>query len=165
MLSTEETHEIDLEIKKVPYKQSACLEALAIVQHHRGYVSDDALKAVAQYLSMSSAELDGIATFYNLIYRKPVGDNVIRICDSVSCWILGYEKIKNAIKNELGINLGQTTPDNRFTLLPTQCLGTCDHAPALMIGNDLYRDLNESNVVQILKSYQKKDTAKDGIDG
>ncbi len=165
MLSTEETHEIDLEIKKFPYKQSACLEALAIVQHHRGYVSDEALKAVAQYFEMSETELDGIATFYNLIYRKPVGDHVIRICDSVSCWILGYEKIRAKIKSELGIDLGQTTSDNRFTLLPTQCLGTCDHAPALMIGNDLHRDLDEKNVVQILKSYQGKHAAKDKIDG
>jgi NADH-quinone oxidoreductase subunit E len=164
MLSTEETHEIDLEIKKFPYRQSACLEALAIVQNHRGYVSDEALKAVAQYLEMSSTELDGIATFYNLIYRKPVGDNVIRICDSVSCWILGYDKVKATIKNSLGIDLGQTTPDNQFTLLPTQCLGTCDHGPALMIGSELYRDLNEKNVVQILKSYQKKQAVKDVID-
>lgn len=156
MLSSDEKNEIDLEIKKFPYKQSACLEALAVVQHHRGYVSNEVLKDVAQYLEMSETELDGIATFYNLIYRKPVGKHVIRICDSVSCWILGYDRIKAKIKNELGVDLGQTTKDNLFTLLPAQCLGTCDRAPALMIGNDLHQDLNEDNVVQILRSYKDK---------
>ena len=154
-LSVEELKEIDQEIKKFPYKQSACLEALAVVQHHRGYVSDETLRAVAAYLEMSATELDGIATFYNLIYRKPIGKHVIRICDSVSCWIMGYNRIKEKIKEELKIDLGQTTSDNQFTMLPAQCLGTCDHAPALMIGNDLHRDLDDTKVVKILRSYQK----------
>lgn len=123
-----------------------------VVQKHRGWVSDDALKAVASYLSMSPTELDGIATFYNLIYRKPVGKKVVRICDSVSCFIMGYDKIRHKIETELGIKLGQTTPDNEFTLLPTPCLGTCDKAPALMINDQLHRNLQESDVVQILRS-------------
>jgi NADH-quinone oxidoreductase subunit E len=160
MLSAEEKHEIDHEITKFAYKQSACLEALAVVQKHRSYVSDEAIKEVAQYLEMSATELDGIATFYNLIYRKPVGKHVIRICDSVSCWIMGYDRIKAKIKEEIGIDLGQTSADKNFTLLPAQCLGTCDRAPALMIGDDLHRDLNEEQVVQILKSYKSR-AAKD----
>lgn len=155
-LTVEEKHEIDLEIAKVPFRKSASIEALALVQRNRGYISNEALRAIAQYLGMSDAELDGIATFYNLIYRQPVGKNVVRLCDSVSCWILGYEKIKAKIKNELGIDLGGTTADKQFTFLPAQCLGTCDHAPAMMIGDELYRDLNEENVIQILKSYKEK---------
>ncbi len=152
MLTAEEKHEIDHEITKFPIRRSACLEALMVVQKHRGWVSDDALKAVASYLSMSPTELDGIATFYNLIYRKPVGKKVVRICDSVSCFIMGYDKIRHKIETELGIKLGQTTPDNEFTLLPTPCLGTCDKAPALMINDQLHRNLQESDVVQILRS-------------
>ena len=151
MLSIEEKSEIDKEIAKVPHKQSACLEALAIVQHHRGFVSDETIKEVAEYLEMSATELDSIATFYNLIYRRPVGKNVIRMCDSVSCWIMGYDRVKGKIKDHLGIDLGQTTIDKQFTLLPAQCLGTCDHAPAMMIGDKLHQDLTEDNVVQILK--------------
>lgn len=151
MLTVEEKSEIDHEITKFPIRRSACLEALAIIQRHRSYVSDESLKAVAEYLDMSPTELDGIATFYNLIYRKPVGKKVVRICDSVSCFIMGYDKVKARIEQELGIKLGQTTPDQEFTLLPTPCLGTCDHAPALMINDSLFRDLNEDNVVQILK--------------
>ncbi len=151
MLSAEEKSEIDHEITKFPVRRSACLEALAVVQRHRGWVSDDTLKAVADYVGMSATELDGIATFYNLIYRKPVGKKVVRICDSVSCFIMGYDKIRSKIEQELGIQLGQTTPDQEFTLLPTPCLGTCDHAPALMINDSLHRDLNEDNVAQILR--------------
>ncbi|MBL4818661.1 MAG: NADH-quinone oxidoreductase subunit NuoE [Deltaproteobacteria bacterium] len=151
MLSAEEKQEIEHELTKFPIRKSACLEALMIIQKHRDYVSDDGLKDVADYLGMSATELDGIATFYNLIYRKPVGKKVIRICDSVSCFIMGYEQIRSKIQEELGIKLGETTPDQEFTLLPTPCLGTCDKAPALMINDELHRNLNPNNVVQILR--------------
>lgn len=150
MLSAEEKSEIDHEITKFPVRRSACLEALAVVQKHRRWVSDEALKDVAEYIGMSATELDGIATFYNLIYRKPVGKKVIRICDSVSCFIMGYDKIKAKIESELGIKLGQTTPDNEFTLLPTPCLGTCDKAPALMINDSLHRNLTEDQIGPLL---------------
>lgn len=151
MLSAEEKQEIEHELTKFPIRKSACLEALMIIQKHRDYVSDDGLKDVADYLGMSATELDGIATFYNLIYRKPVGKKVIRICDSVSCFIMGYEQIRSKIQEELGIKLGETTPDQEFTFLPTPCLGTCDKAPALMINDELHRNLNPNNVVQILR--------------
>ncbi|MES2504723.1 MAG: NADH-quinone oxidoreductase subunit NuoE [Myxococcota bacterium] len=152
MLSAAEKSEIDHEIAKFPVRRSACLEALMIVQKHRGYISDESLRLVADYMQMSDTELDGITTFYNLIYRKPVGKKVIRICDSVSCFIMGYEQIRTKITEELGIQLGQTTPDNEYTLLPTPCLGTCDRAPALMINDELHRNLSEESVVQILRS-------------
>lgn len=154
MLTAEEKKEIDHELEKYDYKQGACLEALAIVQHHRGWVSDDNIKELAAYLDMSPVELDSVATFYNLIFRKPVGKNVIRICDSVSCWIRGYEDIRGQIKNRLGIDLGQTTSDHHFTMVPNQCLGTCDHAPAMMINDELYQDLNTAKVEKILQEYQ-----------
>jgi NADH-quinone oxidoreductase subunit E len=152
MLTAEEKHEIDHEITKFPIVRSACLEALMVVQKHRGHVSDEALRAVASYLNMSATELDGIATFYNLIYRKPVGKKVIRICDSVSCFIMGYDQIRARIENELGIKLGQTTSDGEFTLLPTPCLGTCDKAPALMINDELHRNLTPDNIVITLNA-------------
>ncbi len=156
MLSAEEKTEIDLEVAKFEYKQAASIEALMIVQHHRGFVSDDAIKDIALHLEMSPTELDSIATFYNLIYRKPVGRYVIRICDSVSCYIMGYDQLREKIKDQLEIDLGQTTADGLFTLLPAQCLGTCDRAPAFMINDELFRDLNVDRVVQILKDYQNK---------
>lgn len=157
MLSPEEIKAIDKEIAKVPIRKGASLKALMVVQNNHGYVSDDHLRAIAEYLHMSPAELDGIATFYNLIYRRPVGRHVIRICDSVSCWIMGYDQLCKKICDHLEIKLGQTTKDNQFTLLPAQCLGTCDHAPALMIDEELYRDLDGAQALEIIKSYQNTD--------
>ncbi len=154
MLSEEEKHEIDEEIAQYPTKQNACLEALQLVQQKRGWISDDTLKEVADYLEMAPDELESVATFYNLIFRKPVGRNVILICESISCWIIGYEEIMNHIKQYLGIDLGETTEDNRFTLLTMPCLGTCDHAPAMMVNNNLHRDLTKDNVEQVLEQYE-----------
>lgn len=155
MLSQEEKHQIDNEIQQYPFKQGACIEALKIVQQRRGWISDESIKEIAEHLEMSPDQLDSVATFYNLIFRKPVGEHVILICDSVSCWICGYETIKARIEERLGIELGQTTEDNRFTLLPIQCLGTCDRAPALMIDDDLFRDLDLQRLEEILTQYQK----------
>ena len=88
-----EIGEIAREIQHLPDRQSAAIDALKIVQVHRGWISDNSLAAIAELLGMSVDELDGIATFYNLIYRQPVGENVILFCDSVSCWLMDGEKV------------------------------------------------------------------------
>jgi NADH-quinone oxidoreductase subunit E len=154
MLTTEEIQEIDKEVSLVPVKKAACIEALKIVQHHRRWVSDETLYSVAQYLDMSPEELDSVATFYNLIFRKPVGRNVILLCDSISCYVMGYKKIYDHLQEHLHIKFGETTSDNRFTLLPNACLGTCDHAPAMMINNELYRNLSIEKLDEILEEYK-----------
>ena len=153
MLTAEEIGKIEKEIGLVPIKKAACIEALKIVQQHRGWISDDSLKEVAEVMEMSPAELDSVATFYNLIFRKPVGRHVILVCDSISCWVMGYETIRDQLIERLGIKYGETTADGRFTILPNACLGTCDCAPALMIGNDLYRNLTVDQLDGILSKY------------
>ena len=150
LLTRAEVDEIEHEISHLPDRRSAAIDALKIVQSHRGWVSDDALIATADRLGMSVEELDGIATFYSLIYRKPVGDKVILFCDSVSCWLMGGDKVCAKIKGQLGVEYGETTADNRYTLLPVTCLGDCDHAPAMMVGDELHHDLTEDNVEGIL---------------
>ena len=152
MLTEQERGEVTEELGHYPNPRAACIEALKIVQKHRGWVSDDALKDLAELIEMPAAELEGVATFYNLIYRRPVGRNVILLCDSVSCWLLGCEKIRAHLKERLGIDYGQTTADDRFTLIPMACLGTCDHAPALMIGEELHQDLTAEKLDRILES-------------
>jgi NADH-quinone oxidoreductase subunit E len=153
MLSDEEKQEIEAEIPNYAEKRSVTIDALKIVQRHRGWVSDDAIQDLAQYLGMSPSELDGVATFYNLIFRKPVGRHVIMVCNSISCWVMGYERLHDALKRRLEIDLGGTTQDGRFTLLPTVCIGICDHAPALMIDEDTYTDLDETKLESILARY------------
>jgi len=154
MLTNEEKQEIEAEAACLEQRTAVAPEALKIVQRHRGWVSDEALHDLAAYLEMTPDELDGIATFYNLIFRRPVGRHVIFICDSVSCWIMGYNPLREHLSQRLGIQLGGTTADNRFTLLPIACLGACDQAPAMMVDRDLHVDLTPEKVDDILTRYQ-----------
>lgn len=146
-----EIGEIEREIQHLPDRQSAAIDALKIVQVHRGWISDNSLAAIAQLLGMTVDELDGIATFYNLIYRQPVGENVILFCDSVSCWLMDGEKVCKKLREKLEIEFGQTSADNKYTLLPVTCLGDCDHAPAMMVGDELHHDLTVDNLDEHLK--------------
>jgi NADH-quinone oxidoreductase subunit E len=154
MLSEDEIREIQAEIPNYADKKAVCIDALKIVQHHRGgWVSDEALHDLAGFLEMSPDELDGVATFYNLIFREPVGKHIIMLCNSVTCYVMGYEKIRQYFKETYNLEFGQTTPDGNFTLLPAVCLGICDHAPAMMIDEDTYIDLDPEKIPSILSSY------------
>ena len=154
MLTPDEIREIDAEAAHYPTRQAVCIDALKIVQRHRGWVSDESLRDIAEHLGMSVTDLDSVATFYNLIFRKPVGRHVIMICDSVSCWMLGYDRMREHLCKRLGIRLGETTPDNRFTLLPIVCLGCCDRAPAMMVGDNLHVDLDPQKIDRTLETYR-----------
>ncbi|MGA2406770.1 MAG: NADH-quinone oxidoreductase subunit NuoE [Bacteroidales bacterium] len=154
MLTEEEKKEILEEIKQYPYPSVACVDALKIIQHHRGWVSDESVSEIANILGISDEEVDSVATFYSRIYRKPVGRNVILICDSISCMIMGYGSIYNYISKKLFINFGETTSDGRFTLLPVSCLGDCDNAPTMMINNDHYNRLTVGKIDELLDQYK-----------
>jgi NADH-quinone oxidoreductase subunit E len=154
MLSDKERHEIEQEADVYPERRAASVKALQIVQREHGWVSDEHLEEVAQILEMTPDELDGVATFYSLIYREAVGHHVILICDSVTCWIMGYDALLEGLKSRLGIDLGETTADHRFTLLPVACLGACDRAPAMMIDEELYTDVKVEQLDAILAQYE-----------
>ena len=153
MLSDAEVREIEAECAHLPDRQSAAIDAMMIVQRHRGWVSDESLAAIAQLLGMSTAALDSIATFYNLIYRKPVGRHVVMVCDSVSCYVMGADGLRKQVENHLGVQLGQTTADGRFTLLPIVCLGACDKAPTMMIDDDLIENVTAERLGEIFQRY------------
>lgn len=150
ILSAAEIAEIDHEISHAPYRAAVAIDALKIVQKHHRWVSDERLKALAEYLDMSAAELDGIATFYNLIYRRPVGEKVVSLCNSVTCWIKGYDKLEKHISQRLNIKLGETTDDDKYTFLPVPCLGACDRAPVMMVGEETHQDLTKESIDRIL---------------
>ncbi len=153
MLTEEERDEIVAELKNHRDKRADCFEALRIVQRRRGWISDE-IGEIAELLDMTADELDAVATFYTFIFRRPVGRHVIYICDGVSCWIMGYDDLLGHLQSRLNIGLGETTEDGRFTLLPVSCLGTCDRAPALMVGGDLYQDLTREKIDEILERYR-----------
>jgi len=149
MLSEEERREIEEELPRYETRRAVGVEALKIVQRRRGWVDSEALGDVAEFLGMTRDELDHAATFYRMIFRKPVGRHVILFCDSVTCWIQGCEHLAG----RLGIRPGETTADGRFTLLSISCLGMCDHAPAVMIDEDTYGDLTPEKLDDLLTKY------------
>ena len=153
MLTDEERRAIEAEVEDCECPESASVEALQALQRRRGWISDEAIKDIAPFVGMSPEELDGVATFYSFIFRRPVGRHVIFLCDSVSCYIMGHENILELLRQRLGVGVGETTPDSRFTLLPVSCVGMCDHAPAMMIDEDLYGDLDGTKIDEILGKY------------
>jgi NADH-quinone oxidoreductase subunit E len=154
MFSAEEQKEIDVELGKYSVKSAAGLEILKILQKHRGWVSDETIGEVSRLVDMSDNELDSVATSYNHIFRKPVGRHCIYICDGMACWIKRYEDILTHLSKKLGIVLGQTTPDGRFTLLVSSCLGVCEKAPVMIVDDELYVELDISKVDRILEKYK-----------
>ncbi len=154
MLSEQERQEIEEEIPHYAQKQAVCIDALKIIQRHRGgWVTDEAIHDLAEFLDMTPEELDAVATFYNLIFREPVGRHVIMLCNSVSCYVMGYDRVRARLKEILGVDFGGTTPDGRFTFLPIVCLGICDHAPAMMIDQETFTDLQDGKVEEALAKY------------
>jgi NADH-quinone oxidoreductase subunit E len=153
MLTREERREIEAEMRLHLQKRAACVEALKAVQRHRGWVSDDGIRDVAEFLEMTPEEVDGLATFYNLIYRRPVGRTVLLLCDSVTCWMLGCDRLRDHVTARLGIRMGETTRDGRYTLLPVPCLGACDRAPVMLAGGELVTHLTPQKINGYLEGH------------
>ncbi|HEX6726062.1 MAG TPA: NADH-quinone oxidoreductase subunit NuoE [Nitrospira sp.] len=154
MLTQEERAEIEQALAHYPAKRAGTIDALLIVQRRRGWISDDSLLDIAQFLGMTGEDVDSVATFYNLIFRKPVGRHVAFLCDSISCWIMGYEQVRAQIRERYEIDLGQTTRDGRLTVLPIACLGQCERAPAMMIDQDVYGGVTPEKVESIVEKYE-----------
>ena len=152
-LSEAERSAIEHELHHYEDSRAASIEALKIVQKQRGWVPDGAIPAIAEILGIPGSDVEGVATFYSQIFRQPVGRHVIRVCDSMTCFVGGHESVVQSISRQLGIGLGETTADGRFTLLPVCCLGNCDKAPALMIDDDTFGGVQADGVGSLLESY------------
>jgi NADH-quinone oxidoreductase subunit E len=154
MLSDIERRELEAAVKHYPDKRGAAIDALLTVQRSRGWISDDSLLEIARFLEMTAEDLDSIATFYNLVFRKPVGRHVAFVCDSISCWIKGCDQVREELKALYDVDFGQTTSDGRLTVLPIACLGHCERAPAMMIDQDVYGELTPEKMEPILEKYK-----------
>ena len=157
VLTDKEIEAIEHECSLYEIRPAAAIDALQIVQRERRWINDESLYAIANMLNMSATELEGVATFYNLIYRHPVGEHVIHLCDSVSCWLHDYQSIAKHLSKTLKIEFGQTTSDGKITLLPNVCLGCCDKAPALMLDGELVENLNIEVIDNLLKGMRGGD--------
>ena len=122
-------------------KRERIVDALWAIQQQKGWIDDTSLKAAAAECALSPAEADEVATFYNLLFRRPVGKRVIFVCDSISCELTGGVELMRGLCTELGIEPGQTTADGEFTVLPIVCLGHCDKAPCCLAGETVHGPL------------------------
>lgn len=134
-----------------PDKQAALLPALYIAQRESGgHLNNDALRYVAEKLDLQPAYVYGVATFYTMYNKQPVGKYLVQVCCNISCSLMGGEQMFNYISKKLGVKEGETTPDNKFTLLKVECLGACGNAPMMQVNDKYYEDLTQEKVDQIL---------------
>ena len=126
------------------------VDVMFAIQNYYGHFTDEGVEETAELLGMSPLEVEQIATFYSFIYREPVGKYVIHVCDSVICWMDGYQSIKDYLCKKLGIQVGDTTPDGLFTVLPVCCIGYCDQAPVMLINRNAYGKLTAEKIDGIL---------------
>lgn len=152
-LSDDERRELEAVVTHYPDRRAAAGSVLKTVQARRRWLSDETMADVGAFLGMSVEELDGLATFGNMLFRRPVGRHIVLVCDSFACWSLGYAELLEAIEGELGVSMGETTPDGRYTLLPIVCLGACDRGPAIMVDADLHGPLTPVDVPGVLARY------------
>jgi NADH-quinone oxidoreductase subunit E len=134
--------------------QEDLLVLLKEAQDKFGHLSDECLTELANSLGLPVSGVYGVATFYSFLSTKPLGRNVIRVCQSLPCFLKNYQIIIESVAREIGIKPGETTPDGKFSLQFTNCIGACDKAPAMMINHDVYTDLTPSKISQILRSYK-----------
>ena len=153
VMAEEDRAEIKHSIGHYDDSRAASIDALKIIQRRHGWVPDGAIPLIGELLDIPAAEVDGVATFYNRIYRQPVGRHVIAVCDSIGCFLMGYEQLYGALQTKLGIKPGQTTADGRFTLLPIVCLGACDRAPVLLVNENTHFNVSVDTLDQLLEQY------------
>ncbi|BGI51352.1 MAG: NADH-quinone oxidoreductase subunit NuoE [Buchnera aphidicola (Ceratovacuna japonica)] len=151
MLNKVEKKFVIEELKKYKNPEASVVESLKFVQKRLRWISLDVMNEISRIISVPVSKIESIATFYNHIFRKPVGKNIVKYCDGVVCYINGYKKIKNVISKHLKIKPGQTTKDNKFTLIPICCLGNCNNSPTIMINENLFSNVNITSSIDILE--------------
>jgi NADH-quinone oxidoreductase subunit E len=135
---------------KYPDPKSALLTALHVAQREHGWLSPEVMRDVAEVMDLPPTEVASVASFYTMFNRQPVGENLIQVCTNISCSLLGAEHIVEHLKSKLGIDVGETTPDNKFTLVTVECLGSCGTAPMMQINDTYYENLTEEKIDRIL---------------
>lgn len=154
LISEQSRAEIDRWIEKYPedQKRSAVMAALRIVQDQNdGCLTNELMDAVAEYLGMPPIAVYEVATFYSMYELEPVGRHKICVCTNISCMLCGSDTVVGVLTDKLGIKLGETTPDGRFTLKEVECLGACVDAPMFQIGDTYYGNLTEEKINKILE--------------
>ena len=142
--------ELQQRIAQAISPREAAVDVMKELQLHYGWLTDEAVVEAAELLRLSPLQVEELATFYEMIYRQPVGKKIIHVCDSISCWSVGGETMMAYLAKHLGLKVGETTADGLFTLLPCCCLGNCGEGPTMMIGDRLYGNLTPTAIEEII---------------
>jgi NADH-quinone oxidoreductase subunit E len=159
MLPKAVKEKLQKQIQESEQPREQAINVMYNLQRHYGFLSDDAVAEAADLLNMTPLEIDELATFYDFIYREPVGKYVIHVCDSSICWMYGSESVMEYLSEKLGIRAGETTADGLFTLLPVCCVGFCDHAPVMLINGKPYGRLTPDAIDHILETLRREQPA------
>ncbi len=148
--------ELRRKILEAEYPREMAIDVMVALQNHYGFLTDGALQEAAELLGMTPLELEELATFYEFIFREPVGKYVIHVCDGVVCWMNGYQSVSDYLSANLGIRPGETTADGLFTLLPVCCIGYCDRSPAMLVNRIAYGPLTPEKINDILRRLRER---------
>ena len=154
MLSQSACQQIQALMGKYPRKRSALIPSLQIAQKEAGYLSPDILCEIAKIFELSPNEVNEVASFYTMLFKKPVGRYVIQVCTNISCMLCNAEEILAHLTRRLGIQPGETTPDQKYTLMEVECLGSCGTSPVVQINERYYEDLTLAKIDAILDSLE-----------
>ncbi len=150
--SQETLKQFDEIVSRYPEQKSAVLPVLFMAQKEFGHLSQEAIEYVAKLMDIPAVRLYGIVTFYTMFNMKPVGRHHLQVCRTLPCALLGSERITNYLKKKLGINLGETTPDGKFTLSEVECLASCDTAPVMQINDDYCENLSAEKIDKVIEN-------------
>lgn len=137
-------------LTRYPNREAAILPTLHLAQREFGYLSDAAIRYVADLLGFTPAYIEGVTTFYTMFHRKPVGKYHLQICRNLSCSLMGAEHLIERVSRKIGVKPGETTADGRFTLTTVECLGSCGTAPVMQVNDDYHENLTEDSIDAIL---------------
>jgi len=151
MFTEENLKKVEEIKKRYPTSQAALLPVLWIAQEQFGWISEDVMRYVAELLGLPYSHLNGVVTFYTMYNKKPVGKYHIQVCTNVSCMLRGAYENLEYLEKKLGIKVGQTTPDMKFTLTEVECLGSCGTAPVVQVNDDYYEDMSKEKLEKLIE--------------
>jgi len=155
MLTEEEQTHLQDHIASYPEARAGAVYTLQFLQKKVGYLSDEAVGEASRLTGLSITQLDELITFYTLLFRRPVGKHIIRICDSIACHLAGADKMAAEAERLLGVPMGTNSPDGSVTVMPSICLGLCERAPAALVDDDAAGPLNAAELKSLIDSLSK----------